>query len=133
MVVLSKLNFDDISFTMLESVFWTVIEPSLVIINACIPTMRPVLQAALVRVWYKATGSGSRRELDEYPLTDRRDVLHVPQITAGHAHDAHDLLGHPSSPRKLSPEVPVLGKDGAYVGNAPTGGIRVKKEWEVSD
>lgn len=130
MVVLSKLNFDDISFTMLESVFWTVIEPSLVIINACIPTMRPVLQAALVRVWYRATGSGSGRELDEYPLTDRRDVLHVPQITAGHA---HGLPGQPLSPRGLSSQVPVLGKDGAYVGNAPTGGIHVKKEWEVSD
>lgn len=38
MAILSKLNFDDISYDMLDSVFWTVIEPALVIVNACLQT-----------------------------------------------------------------------------------------------
>lgn len=127
MVILSRLDFNDISYTMLDSVFWTVIEPSLVIINACIPTMRPIVQAALMTVWRRAT-SGSHRQLDEYPLTDNHDVLHVPKITAGHA---HGLTDETSSPRRSSPQV-LVGGDGAHGRNLPTGVVCVKREWEVS-
>lgn len=89
MMILSKLNFNDISYDMLDSVFWTVIEPALVIINACLPTLKPLLQDFCSMVWNKATvmtgSSGTRIQLDqdEYPLSSAIDRRYIP--TGSHA------------------------------------------------
>lgn len=84
MIILSKLDFNNISYDMLDSVFWTVVEPALVIINACLPTIRPLLQEKWETLGEKAatvTGDKSLQlDCDEYPfspLTNARDVLWV--------------------------------------------------------
>lgn len=123
MVILSRLDFADISFDMLDSVFWTVVEPALVVVNACLPTTRPLLQSAwdtaakrVMMISSMTTATGSRKQTyndaDEYPLTpavDPRKVSHVPQVVAsGQA-------------------------DGALSGLGKSGGVHVRTEWSVTD
>jgi len=132
MRVLSQLNFDDISYNMLDSVFWTVTEPSLVIINACIPTMRHLVKSLLPgTAWQgsqpKYTSDNNtqsfQRMQDEYPLTlttDKRNVLSTVKVTN---HDEGDESSASIDPGDNDSERRIVRTEGA---------INVKKEWTVS-
>lgn len=143
MVILSKLNFNDISYNMLDSVFWTVIEPALVIINACLPTLKPLLQDFCSMVWNKATtvtGNGTRIQLDqdEYPLSSAINRQHFP--TGSHA--SKIIAGQQviESQGKESPESYSLNMGSKWdakavpnvEGGLAAGNVYIKKEWTVT-
>jgi hypothetical protein len=161
MVVLSRLNFNDISYDMLDSVFWTVTEPALVIINACIPTLRPLISLVFTnRSWNRSkptntpvgthgsrgalqtiggstlkSGHNFQRMPDEYPLTDRRHVEHTLKVTA----DPETSTDGGSEHRlTTSPKLVAFGrkanqvtKSTKKISNLEDGVVSVKKEWSV--
>lgn len=141
MIILSKLDFNDISFDMLDSVFWTVVEPALVIINACMPTTWPLLQNALSTVWEKVstvTGTNSRKlDNDEYPLSpvvEPRNVSHAPQVVA-----LAERRGIESRDGDDVPELSKMAAIGQWNTEAVrnrdstlSGGVHVKTEWSIT-
>ncbi|KAF4309732.1 putative integral membrane protein [Botryosphaeria dothidea] len=50
--VLTRVDFTDLSYSMIDAAFWSVAEPAVAIINSCIPTMRPLLKlVSPSRLW----------------------------------------------------------------------------------
>jgi len=80
---LRTLDFADISYDMLNPVFWTVTEPSFAIINACLPIMRHLVKHFFGQhSWFGSnirtkgtTGSNTfeRMQDGELPLTNLHD------------------------------------------------------------
>ena len=81
---LITLKFSDISYNMINPVFWTVAEPSLAIINACLPIMRHLVKHFLGQhSWFGSnnrsrgvTGSNTFERMPdgEMPLTNLHDT-----------------------------------------------------------
>lgn len=81
MEALRKLDFSDITYNMINPVFWTVTEPSLVIINVCLPAHHApsheadqvillVRQSLHPKLTYRKTSSPHSRTCPEnYPTT----------------------------------------------------------------
>ncbi|KAM0798428.1 hypothetical protein BDR22DRAFT_385263 [Usnea florida] len=69
-VVLSRVNMDDITWSYVDSGVWSILEPSIAVICACIPSVRPLANifasAPLLRSTLRSTGgsSSSRRVLE---------------------------------------------------------------------
>ncbi|KAF2141715.1 uncharacterized protein K452DRAFT_308785 [Aplosporella prunicola CBS 121167] len=142
--VLSLIDFNDLSYSMPAGVFWTIVEPSVAIINACIPTLRPLLKAiSPSRLWGSGNGtsehkgtSGYLRTIgqggpssskyqgvhDEYPLTRIEEGVTTINITTSKG----GSLGDDDSYRADSEERHDHPADGL-------GGIAVTQEWNVSN
>jgi hypothetical protein len=64
------LSFTEISSSMVDPVFWTVVEPSLAVTNACLPIIRPIIAILLPGHYFSSAqktpkrgqGSGSTRD-----------------------------------------------------------------------
>ncbi|KAH7062994.1 integral membrane protein [Paraphoma chrysanthemicola] len=92
--VLLNVDYTDLSYTMHDAVFWSVVEPAVAIINCCITTLRPLLKiVSPARLWNSNKGTidrakysgsiGSGHKLgnqlglepDEYPLRHIEDSI----------------------------------------------------------
>lgn len=131
MVVLARLNFADISYEMLDSVFWTVVEPSLVIINACIPTMRPLVQAAISKFWSKvSTQAQGTWQLDEYPLATDQHSFHTSYKVTGNYKAGPDVETSSGGDELQTP--PGANSQVAEDHRRPGSGVvHVKREWSI--
>ncbi|RDW56862.1 hypothetical protein BP5796_12929 [Coleophoma crateriformis] len=79
---MTTLDFNDITYDMINPVFWTVTEPSLAIINACLPVMRHLMKLVFgKKAWFRSKSDTSRQysttfermQDGEYPLTNLHD------------------------------------------------------------
>ncbi|QKX54809.1 uncharacterized protein TRUGW13939_01898 [Talaromyces rugulosus] len=139
------LSFTEISSSMVDPVFWTVVEPSLAVTNACLPIIRPIIAIILPGHFFSSaqktpkrgqgSGSGSTREFrnieedgGNYPLSplnagmttshvvsDQKTWNNVGGATAAAAMDTDD-----DSQRRISNE-----------NTGPLGRITRTTEWEV--
>ncbi|RAL14713.1 uncharacterized protein BO97DRAFT_441673 [Aspergillus homomorphus CBS 101889] len=57
--VLTTVNFADLPYSMIWAAFWSVAEPALAILNACVPMMRPVFKAAFPGLFSSAKAAYS--------------------------------------------------------------------------
>ncbi|KAI9823825.1 MAG: hypothetical protein M1819_001126 [Sarea resinae] len=131
------LNFADFSYSMINPVFWTVTEPSLAIISACLPMLRPVLNYVFPKNFWgkssrdqRSTGnpiskSFERLEEGNYPLT-RVDLGVTTTDIAANTSESN-LKGPTGTARSLDDETDSVRRVSQDLG----GGINVKQEWKV--
>lgn len=79
------LNFADITYEMLNPVSWTVLEPSLAIISACLPIVRHLVKPAVGKGWFKLKSKSKAIKRTE-------DVEGNARLTEQHAEDG--MQGH---------------------------------------
>lgn len=136
---LITLDFSDISYNMLNPVFWTVTEPSLAIINACLPIMRHLMKHLFgQRSWVGsnvrtkgASGSNTfeRMQDGELPLTnlhDKQQGTTTSIIKAPASANSSREIIHPSTHEN---------DDNSSEGNVeiqPRNTIQVTTQWKIS-
>ncbi|KAI9854087.1 MAG: hypothetical protein M1830_006596 [Pleopsidium flavum] len=127
---LNALTFEDITYTLADALMGTTIEPSIGIMNACLPMMRPLLikifPPGLFAKRSKGTGgAGSERfeRLDEHacPLTGVEGIM-INEVTSPNDsklfHEATHSLKDVEYRDMITPA-------------DPRSGINVKTEWQV--
>lgn len=57
---MAELNFLDITYSITPMALWTGLEPTLGVINACLPVIQPVVQTVLNSSLFSRSASGSR-------------------------------------------------------------------------
>jgi len=144
---LLDIEFTDVTYTLAQPLMWTTIEPSLAIINACLPIMRPLFVYVLPARLFKITsgnvassGPGGLRSAeprkfsrlggDEYPLTYVEGVSHTSEVTSHRS----DVKFAQERTESINDEE---SQGGSHSGHddtvAPKGfpGISVKREWNI--
>lgn len=143
LVVLSRLSRADVTWNFVNSAIWSVAEPCIGVISACIPSLRPGF-SVLVRGTTKALGSSQTGKVGtgesssgssgmwtrSTSETDQQGNFHrLNDLGYSGGQWGHDVAvrgGQQSGGRELEDSI------GVDETNVPAGGIRVKKEIVVT-
>lgn len=87
-----KLTYDDPSYELLTTNFWSTVEPALLIANSCIPLLRPPLQSIFSRFWAKT------RTATQYAFGSVKETV----LTSGTRANNKSITGKPPSRVRLS-------------------------------
>ncbi|RDW56693.1 hypothetical protein BP6252_14045 [Coleophoma cylindrospora] len=127
---MATLNFNDITYDMINPVFWTVTEPSLAIINACLPVMRHLMKIVFGKqAWFRSKSDTSR----QYSTTFER--MQDGEYPLNNLHDRERGLTSSSVAAKKAYSVGENESENSYdeTKHEPRSNIHVTTAWVVSD
>ncbi|MCJ1402686.1 hypothetical protein MMC11_005907 [Xylographa trunciseda] len=122
LITLVSVSYADITYSVVDALIWSMLEPALGLTLACLPLMRPLFSLVFPDTRSKATGnsgsgysfSQSKSDAKKFrKLDDDEYALRTMGDTAGN----ESLASHNGSDHRRS----------------PSAGIRVKTEWNVTN
>ena len=142
-VSVAHLDLLDLSYTAVDDAIWSILEPCLGIVNACLPVLQPALAkvfSSKAFAWTRRStrmstakdtwpGSSKARVLHSndadpkgfYPISDD-DYLLKDNPVGTHNHAGASVISEPASKFELKP-----GRDTAV----PHGDIKITRSWDV--
>ena len=135
-------NLADLSYTSVGGIYWSILEPSLGIVNACLPTMQPVLRLLFKKIstsWNRSAVStvDGKRTVASTHVSVEADRKHFHRLR-----DSQYPMAELQDPGWKVPEMEVREEDvrGLYLDTLEeerrlkaddTGAIQVVRTWEV--